>query len=134
MKMRYPGNTVTIDDTRSTGGGRGSPDKCFYCKGETHEQHEEHCVTLDRPVKLRVSFDIITIVPRSHDKHDIEFRYNESSYCADNMLDTLEQYGKANGCLCSVMSVEMVGEATLEEAVAVGFKPDSEEYGEDEDQ
>lgn len=34
MKMRYPENIVTIDDTRSTNGGRGKPSKCFYCKGK----------------------------------------------------------------------------------------------------
>lgn len=122
--MRYPGNVVTREDTRSEGAG--VPEKCFYCSGKLGAEHDADCVTLHRPVKIRVTMDIIVPAVRSWDKHMIEFRFNESTWCADNIMDDLQRYTKgAGGCLCGHTEIEYLGDATLEEAVTDGLQPDT---------
>lgn len=125
--MRFPGNVVTKHDTRSGAGGRGVPTKCLYCAGIPGGLHEDTCVCLDRPIKIRFSLEFIVTSPRSWAKEDIEFRYNEGSYCLDNLIENeLTRVKEVDGCLCNSGSVEYLGEATLEEAEAAGLKRDSE--------
>ena len=122
--MRFPGNVVTLGDTRSKGAG--TPDKCFYCKGLTGKAHDADCVCIHRPVKIRLSIDMIVAMPRSWNKENMEFQWNESSSCKDNILDQLDRYQSLGRCLCGMAEVEYVEEASMEEAIEDGLIPDSE--------
>ena len=122
--MRYPGNVVTVADTRYPGSGR--PDCCLYCKAAIGGPHEDDCVCIHRPVKVKMTVEVIISVPRSNDKHAIEFHLNDSSWCTDNILDVFARQSAAGHCLCLNSHFEYVGDATLEEAVDVGLIADSE--------
>lgn len=125
--MRFPGNTVTLDDTRSGGTGAGTPDKCFYCNGKAGHEHEAKCVCIDRSVKVRLTFDLVVARPRSWDKDDIDFQLSDSSWCMDNILGDIERHTLGDRCLCSRSSGEYLGDATIEEAIEAGLIPDSED-------
>ena len=121
--MRYPGNEVTQLDLRSNTNGQ-----CFYCTGELGNEHDAGCVVIDRPIKVRVTIDLVMTEPRSWSKEEIEYHLNESSWCADNIQYHIRrQIGK--GCLCEIAEFECLGDATLEEAVAANLIPDSEKDG-----
>lgn len=123
--MRFPGNVVTLEDTRS-GGGAGTPDKCLYCKAPTGGPHTEECVCIERPVKIRMTVELIITHPRSWDAGSINFHLNDSSWCANNILGELDRLAGGGRCLCSATEFEFIGDATLEEAVEQGLKPDAE--------
>ncbi len=44
----------------------------------------------------------------------------------DNVYDQIHRHIDAFGCLCSLAEVELIEDATLEEAIAAGLKPDTE--------
>ena len=117
--MRFPGNVVTEEDTRAKGAG--TPDKCFYCSGQRGGQHKAACVVLQRPVKLSVTIDLVVAVPRFWSQETIQHHFNDSSWCADNILTAIERHQKATECLCDSTRIEYRGEATLEEAEADGL-------------
>ncbi len=119
--MRFPGNVVTKEDLRS------NAEKCFYCTGVLDGEHDAACVILDRPVKVRMTIDLIIARPRSWAKHDIEFHLNDSSWCIDNIKDDIERQ-VGDRCLCSFANFEYTGEATLEEASAAHLVPDDERH------
>ncbi len=123
--MRYPGNIVTLSDTRPTAGG--VPSKCLYCKAAIEGPHNEECVVLHRPIKMRITIDLIVPQVRSWTPDQIENRINLGTYCIDNLMTDIERTIKVRGCLCGVAEVNVMGDVTLEEAVAAGLKPDSEE-------
>lgn len=123
--MRYPGNVVSAEDTRARG--YGVPTKCFYCDGVPGGPHDGTCVCLERPVKIKLTLDLVIAVPRAWTKEQAEFRWNESTYCMDNILDHVERHKEVLGCLCSVAKIEYIGEATQAEAEEMGLKPDTED-------
>ena len=87
----------------------GQPDECFYCGQKVGQPHKLDCVILTRKVKIRYSYEIEIEVPHSWDKDTIEFHRNDSSWCAHNSLEELEEFGdKDNGCLCSYFSAEVL--------------------------
>lgn len=126
--MRYPGNVVTAGDTRSKG--RGTPDKCFYCSGLIGKEHDVECVCIDRPVKMRFVLELVIAVPRSWTQDEINFRYQESSWCADNLLSQIKRHTAGPDddklCLCSRTDAVYIGEATMEEALTAGLVADSD--------
>ena len=123
--MRFPGNIVTRDDTRCDGAG--TPEKCFYCTGALGGQHDEQCVILQRPVRVRITFEIVVAVPRSHTKEQLEFHWNDSSWCTDNIMNDLARYSESRErCLCPVSTFEYLEDVTLEEAEADGLERDGE--------
>jgi hypothetical protein len=123
--MRFPGNVVTRSDTRADGAG--TPDKCFYCAGKFGDGHDSDCVCLDRPVKIRLTLDLIVNRPRSWSKEEIEFHSNQGSWCINNIVADIERHASKGRCLCSIGTLEYLADATLEEATAVGMIPDSEQ-------
>ncbi len=125
--MRFPGNVVTAEDTRARG--NGVPTKCFYCNGIPGGPHDAECVCVDRPVHVRLTLDLIVTVPRSWTKEQAEFRWNESTYCMDNIIEEIQRQADADGserCMCSRAEIRLLGDATIEEAIAAGLKPDTE--------
>lgn len=86
----------------------GKPDECFYCGQKVGHRHKPDCVVVTKKVMMRFTIDIPVNVPHSWSKDDIDFRYNGGTWCADNLIDMLEDYESKNGCLCGITSAEMV--------------------------
>jgi hypothetical protein len=125
-------NIVTEDDTRSAGAG--IPSKCFYCNGRRGGPHDPECVCLKKPIKIKVTLELIDVRPRSWSKHDIESHYNESSWCANNIVPVIQRHLDHDDdlnvnldCLCQRMTVEYLGDATVEEAEAANLTEETEE-------
>lgn len=96
----------------------GKPDQCFYCNQPIGQMHKGDCVCRERTIIVRTIIEYPIRVPESWTKELIEFQRNESSWCADNIIDELTEL-KCN-CICSLVSVEYVREATKEENGLVG--------------
>ena len=86
----------------------GKPDECFYCQQKVGQHHKPNCVVIVKKVLVRFTIDIPVNVPHSWSKEDIDFRYNDSSWCADNLIDMLQKHASANGCICGITRAEMV--------------------------
>lgn len=97
---------------------------CFYCRQPVGGEHNPDCVILDRSVVMRFSFELVVCAPAIMNQSQLEFKYNEGSWCADNLLRALRQYKAKNGCLCSAMQAEYVREATAEDHEAQSFEFD----------
>lgn len=74
----------------------GRPDECFYCRQRVGKSHGSECVMVTKVIELAVRAElndgkVVTGVWRLNEPHcetpkSIEFRYNESSWCAGNFL------------------------------------------------
>lgn len=51
---------------------------------------------IELTIKLPMDF------PEDWDDDMIEFHLNESSWCMDNIIDELQKYSEANGCICNI--------------------------------
>jgi hypothetical protein len=89
----------------------GRPDACFYCGSAVGDQHRQDCVIRSQTVVVRFSFDLVVDVPETWDRDNIEFKYNESSYCCDNLIEELEKTSTRVGCLCNLVEAEFIREA-----------------------
>ena len=63
----------------------GRPDQCFYCRSMVGEEHKKDCVTIDKIVEIEFTVRVPVKVPHGWDQEMINFRYNDSSWCADNL-------------------------------------------------
>ena len=91
----------------------GEADSCFYCGVSLGCEHKDGCVLRRRTIVVRFSVDIVQSVPAHWDKNQIEFYYNDGTWCADNlraMLDSIKD--KDENCLCPYTQAEFVREAT----------------------
>lgn len=87
----------------------GRPDQCFYCGQPVGEDHQPDCVMRERTVVIEWTIRMVVKVPESFTQENIEFKYNGSSYCNDNLLSYLD---KEDCCLCQRSKVIFVREAT----------------------
>ena len=93
--------------------------ECFYCHKRLGSFHEDNCVLISKKVKIRMTIEYEVSVPNHWKKNDVEFHRNESSWCADNVIEELDNLVDENSCLCGTnINFEYVsdeGEAYLEE-------------------
>ena len=87
----------------------GPPDKCFYCGMDIGEEHAVECVCRTRSVVMRHEFEVTVDVPDSWSAEDIEFHYNQSSWCAGDAIAEIERHGD---CLCGIFTSKYLREAT----------------------
>jgi hypothetical protein len=97
----------------------GKPDECFYCNRKIATEHAEGCVVRNRTVVIKVEMEVIVEVPEDWTVGNIDFKYNESSSCSDNLLEEIvEHYCTEEGsgiCACPFTSVTFLREATVED-------------------
>ena len=93
----------------------GNPDECFYCGRKIGEEHEEDCVIRKRSVVVEFTVTMVRKEPEYWDEDDIEFHYNESSWCADNFVDDLVERNEKMGCCCFITEAKYIREATQED-------------------
>ena len=91
--------TVTVDDTSPT-----APSRCVHCLRVLGSVHTAECVRVQREVTIHVTMTLPVRIPASWTPEDIEFYFNESSWCLDNMKDLLQawwtQLDQRDECLC----------------------------------
>jgi hypothetical protein len=91
---------------------------CFYCRQELGTPHQEECVIWTKKVRVRVTLEYEIEVPRNWTKENIEFHRNEGTWCADNMVEELENWMGTSGidyaeegyrpCMCGTTHFEVV--------------------------
>lgn len=77
----------------------GRPDECLYCRSRIGQPHGAECVMVTKRIEMRVTATMPTgetVVglwqldePFSWTRENSEFHKNESTWCANNMLDDL---------------------------------------------
>ena len=93
---------VTDDGIRPAG----NSTHCFYCQSPKGE-HTADCVCRTKTVVIKATIECVVEVPASWDPHDVEFKYNESSHCASNLLRGLGEWAeKDQNCACGSTNVE----------------------------
>ena len=59
--------------------------------------------------------------PESWNAEQIEHRYNQGSWCADNLLAYIERWQNVTGkCMCSNTVSKFIREATIEDEIEFG--------------
>lgn len=115
--MRRDNWIVTESSTRPAG----KPDECFYCNRKVGEQHKEDCVIRSRTVVVNFTISVTLDVPEAWEPEFINFRYNESSWCAGNLVSLLKQRDEnIDGCLCEFTKAEYIREANEEDEESWG--------------
>ena len=102
-------STVNDGDVRPAG----PAGECFYCRQPIGEQHGHDCVIPRRLVVLRAIIEFVADEPEEWTAEQITFHRNESSWCADNVLDDVAAPDTDNTCICSRCKIEYVREATV---------------------
>lgn len=104
----------------------GPPDACLYCGRKIGEEHGPKCVCVNARARWRVEVNGLPAgwfeeyLPAGWERHTMEFRMNEGSWCASNALDRIvwdagkepEEVTAAESafdCCCNVLSFDLVG-------------------------
>jgi hypothetical protein len=88
----------------------GRPDECFYCGQTTGHAHKDTCAVVTKKVKVEYTYEIEIEVPFHWTKYDIEFHRNESTWCANNSIEEIENGAGLGDCLCSAHYCEYVSD------------------------
>lgn len=100
---------------------------CFYCREPIGELHKEDCVCRSKTCVVDFNIRMVVSVPELWDAEQINFHYNESSWCADSLLNLIEGRRKqVSACLCNITSAEFVRDATEEDEDIFGYDPSQE--------
>jgi len=97
----------------------GKLDCCFYCGQIVGEEHKADCVCRLKVVMVEVSMTIPRVVPADWDESMVNFHLNESSWCADNIIEDINLYinSKNQGapCMCGTFCGKLLRDATEED-------------------
>lgn len=90
----------------------GKPDECFYCHSKVGEKHKKDCVVVCKKVKLKATIEFITDVPNDWDDEMINFKFNGSTWCVNNLIDDLHKWetNTEDDCLCNYTEIKLVEE------------------------
>lgn len=99
----------------------GKPDECFYCHQPIGMEHKTGCVIRSRTVVMEVTITLVREVPEHWDTDIIEFTWGQGTWCADNIIETLEKITEDDDhCLCGQFDSRYVREATAEDEIELG--------------
>ena len=94
----------------------GKPNECFYCHAKVGEEHKEDCVIRCRTVNVDFTIHTVMCVPECWDENDINFKFNESSWCVSNLIkDIVRREEDFDKCPCFITEAKYIGEATEED-------------------
>lgn len=97
---------------------------CFYCREPIGGTHKANCIIPQRTVVVDFTIRLVTSEPEGSSKEDIEFHYNDASWCAGNVLAWLrrlfpdDDHGR---CPCACTEAVFVREATAEDEEGYGI-------------
>lgn len=98
--------------------------ECFYCHQPIGSEHKSDCVLRQKTVLIQATIRMVVAVPEDWNGDNIEFKYNEGSWCSSNIISDLQQFedNKNNsGCLCPWVRVGYMREATEDEEAEWGL-------------
>ena len=61
-----------------------------------------------KKVTVRVTIDLPMEFPVEWDNELIEFHLNDSSWCADNIIEEIESYSEEHGCICGIFKAKVI--------------------------
>lgn len=93
----------------------GKPGECFYCHRPLGAEHEASCVMRKRTAVVEFTVRLVTKEPEAWGRDAIEFHYNDSSWCADNVVSLINDNIGDEHCLCSRLTAKFVREATADD-------------------
>ena len=100
----------------------GKPDECFYCHAKVGEEHKEDCAIRCRTVNVDFTIHTVMRVPECWTEDDINFKFNESSWCVSNLInDIVSREEKLDKCPCFITEAKYMGEATEEDEAVYGL-------------
>jgi len=108
--------TVTESSTRPAG----EPDRCFYCGRLLGEQHKDDCVIRSKTVVVNFTVRTVLSVPEHWDNEQVNFHYNDGTWCADNLISELSRRSEDVRCVCDITEAKSLGDA---------MQKDEEDYG-----
>lgn len=89
---------------------------CFYCQQKIGTPHKYECVSLSKWVLVRMTAEIPMEMPLSWDKDRVEFKLNEGTWCADNIIDDLQGLVDKGLDLCTVTEFEYIRDGKVIDA------------------
>ncbi len=57
---------------------------------------------------IEIKINLPMEFPLDWNKEQIEFYLNNSSYCCDNLIRSLQEYSKKHGCICSITKCKVI--------------------------
>jgi hypothetical protein len=103
---------------------------CFYCHEPLGEDtHKPDCVVVTRTVVLEMKIQYVVEVPRDWDEEMIRFHRNDSSFCSNNDVRTINKQldEHEHTCVCFRSETRFVREATEEDHESMAFSPDTDD-------
>ena len=85
---------------------------CFYCQQPIGGYHRKDCILIRKKVLVKATILYEIEVPKDWDKQQIEFHRNDSTWCADNMLEELKKLGAKECCLCGNTNFKYIKQAS----------------------
>jgi len=83
---------------------------CPYCRTSEDGAHAFDCVTVKKTVRVRATVEYPLQVPAHWDDDMVKFSLNESSRCADQLIDDLRALITDETCLCDYVVHEVVSD------------------------
>ena len=91
--------------------------RCFYCRSVIGQHHAPDCVLAVKKIIVKLVIEYEVEVPASWEDDAIEFRFNESSWCANNAIEDL--YDRFCGdddddgaCACESTQIKYVSDVS----------------------
>ena len=78
--------------------------QCFYCQQAIGDNHKDTCVLINQKIRIQVTTELEVSVPHHWDEGTVSFHFNESSWCANNLINIIEE----NGCICGVTDIKPI--------------------------
>lgn len=80
----------------------------------THKKDDQ------KHIVVRFSVDLVIEAPAKWTKENADFRFNDGTWCADNLVDMMQEtIDRMHGnCLCNFTTAEMLRDATDEDKKA----------------
>lgn len=99
--------------TKSSERPAGNKGECFYCNNKIGQEHKKDCVIRSRTVVVDFTVRMVVEMPECFNEYDIEFKFNESTWCANNLIQIMEHAQENSGsCLCNFVNASFFREAT----------------------
>ena len=100
MKQKRKQHQVPPPVTKKDVPPAGKAGECFWCKQKFGSLHKLTCVTWKRKVYVRHTLTLVHEVPMCWTVKNVNFHFNESSWCASNISDLIGDKNQPSPCLC----------------------------------
>lgn len=96
---------VTKEATRPNG----NKTACFYCRQPIGTEHHATCVLIKKKVQVQVTFLREMEVPAHWEKDDMEYHWNDSSWCVNNLFRDIGEHIGGESCMCPFTEIIYMG-------------------------